>query len=347
MSAALLVVAGVFLVLIVLHFSHLYLTLAGHAVHAHLLSWFLDAPASPFGVHRMAFAGKSISGCGSGPARRRVSFIPFLLRSLCLYVLWIATYTFRILHAHCPHICHRCSPIVLWHPHPPLRTPLAQYLRRDALGLLPLYLTCFHLLLHDMYSRHRLSPTLMLVNAIPACGLGVSVATDGTLYKTELARRARRSLLVAFVAFIAVEGKEGRNGEKGAGSRARGGTARVTLRRTFLLTIALFPRCCVNLLLCTPPPFLAPHSHSHPRLRPNTLLTLISSLLYTFPWSVGIAGGRPSSSYYFVGAQGGGLLYLDPHHSRPCVPLRPFVPATPHAHPGLVFSRSAKKSQEM
>jgi hypothetical protein len=89
-----------------------------------------------------------MSGCASGPARPRVRFgrslIPFLLRSLCLFVLWITTYTFRILHAHCPHICHRC-PIVLQHPHPPLRTPLAQYLRRDALRLLPLYLTCFYM----------------------------------------------------------------------------------------------------------------------------------------------------------------------------------------------------------
>lgn len=45
-------------------------------------------------------------------------------------------------------------------------------------------------------------------------------------------------------------------------------------------------------------------------------------LLYTFPQSVGIAGGRPSSSYYFVGSQADNLFYLDPHHARPTVPLR-------------------------
>ncbi|KAJ7812965.1 peptidase family C54-domain-containing protein [Mycena leptocephala] len=50
-------------------------------------------------------------------------------------------------------------------------------------------------------------------------------------------------------------------------------------------------------------------------------------LLYTFPQSVGIAGGRPSSSYYFVGVQGDGLFYLDPHHSRPPIPLQPFAGA--------------------
>ncbi|CAL1697204.1 unnamed protein product [Somion occarium] len=45
--------------------------------------------------------------------------------------------------------------------------------------------------------------------------------------------------------------------------------------------------------------------------------------LYTWPQSVGIAGGRPSSSYYFVGSQADNLFYLDPHHARPAIPLRP------------------------
>lgn len=45
--------------------------------------------------------------------------------------------------------------------------------------------------------------------------------------------------------------------------------------------------------------------------------------LYTLPQSVGIAGGRPSSSYYFVGSQSDNLFYLDPHHSRATIPLRP------------------------
>ena len=45
--------------------------------------------------------------------------------------------------------------------------------------------------------------------------------------------------------------------------------------------------------------------------------------MYTFPQSVGIAGGRPSSSYYFVGSQADNLFYLDPHNTRPAIPLRP------------------------
>ncbi|THH09782.1 hypothetical protein EW146_g8585 [Bondarzewia mesenterica] len=51
--------------------------------------------------------------------------------------------------------------------------------------------------------------------------------------------------------------------------------------------------------------------------------TIKASTLYTFPQSVGIAGGRPSSSYYFVGSQADNLFYLDPHHTRPAISLRP------------------------
>lgn len=43
--------------------------------------------------------------------------------------------------------------------------------------------------------------------------------------------------------------------------------------------------------------------------------------LFTFPQSVGIAGGRPGSSYYFVGSQADSLFYIDPHYSKPAVPL--------------------------
>ncbi|KAI5806185.1 putative cysteine protease atg4 [Geopyxis carbonaria] len=39
--------------------------------------------------------------------------------------------------------------------------------------------------------------------------------------------------------------------------------------------------------------------------------------------SVGIAGGRPSSSHYFVGVQGDRFFYMDPHICRPRFPLKP------------------------
>ncbi|KAF2257648.1 autophagy-related protein-like protein 4 [Lojkania enalia] len=38
------------------------------------------------------------------------------------------------------------------------------------------------------------------------------------------------------------------------------------------------------------------------------------------PQSIGIAGGRPSASHYFVGNQGNSFFYLDPHTTRPLFP---------------------------
>lgn len=46
--------------------------------------------------------------------------------------------------------------------------------------------------------------------------------------------------------------------------------------------------------------------------------------VFTFPQSVGIAGGRPSSSYYFVGSQADSLFYIDPHYSKPAAPIPGF-----------------------
>ncbi|KAL1995358.1 hypothetical protein VTN49DRAFT_1545 [Thermomyces lanuginosus] len=40
------------------------------------------------------------------------------------------------------------------------------------------------------------------------------------------------------------------------------------------------------------------------------------------PQSVGIAGGRPAQSHYFVGVQNEHFFYLDPHHTRPALPRR-------------------------
>lgn len=42
------------------------------------------------------------------------------------------------------------------------------------------------------------------------------------------------------------------------------------------------------------------------------------------PQCVGIAGGRPASSHYFIGHQGGqSFFYLDPHSTRSALPLDP------------------------
>lgn len=39
--------------------------------------------------------------------------------------------------------------------------------------------------------------------------------------------------------------------------------------------------------------------------------------------SIGIAGGRPSASHYFVATQANTFFYLDPHSTRPLLPYRP------------------------
>lgn len=41
------------------------------------------------------------------------------------------------------------------------------------------------------------------------------------------------------------------------------------------------------------------------------------------PQSVGIAGGRPSSSHYFVGHQGDNFFYLDPHTTQAMLSPQP------------------------
>ena len=46
----------------------------------------------------------------------------------------------------------------------------------------------------------------------------------------------------------------------------------------------------------------------------DDIFTLLSN-----KYTVGIAGGRPSSSLYFFGYQGNELLYFDPHYPQPCL----------------------------
>jgi hypothetical protein len=53
-------------------------------VYARLLSWFLDSPAAPFGVHRMTLAGKAqgkdVGMCfGPSAAAGAVRWVSFLL----------------------------------------------------------------------------------------------------------------------------------------------------------------------------------------------------------------------------------------------------------------------------
>eukprot|EP00878_Enallax_costatus_P012442 GHUV01012993.1.p1 GENE.GHUV01012993.1~~GHUV01012993.1.p1 ORF type:complete len:390 (+),score=129.99 GHUV01012993.1:1071-2240(+) len=51
--------------------------------------------------------------------------------------------------------------------------------------------------------------------------------------------------------------------------------------------------------------------------------------ILTFPQSVGIVGGRPGSSLYFLGVQGHAVMYLDPHEAQQ-MPVLPDDVATFH-----------------
>ncbi|KAJ7891666.1 peptidase family C54-domain-containing protein [Mycena olivaceomarginata] len=219
---------------------------AAHALHARLLSWFLDAPAAPFGVHRMALAGKA-AGKDVG--------------------MWFG--------------------------------PSA------AAGALR-----------------------MLVDAFPACGLGVSVATDGTLYQTEVfaashspSSASAQSGSSLSATSVSSHGHGSSRGHGSSHGHARGKDTKQQRWGDRPVLLLLGIRLGLDGV--------------------NPIYYETIKALYTFPQSVGIAGGRPSSSYYFVGVQGDGLFYLDPHHSRPSVPLRPFMgdpqpplsaPASSHGH---------------
>lgn len=59
------------------------------------------------------------------------------------------------------------------------------------------------------------------------------------------------------------------------------------------------------------------------RITPAYHAALKASL--ELPQSVGIAGGRPSSSHYFLGHQGDSFFYLDPHTTRHMLSPQPSV----------------------
>lgn len=85
------------------------------------------------------------------------------------------------------------------------------------------------------------------------------------------------------------------------------------------------------------------HHHHHERHWQRPVLILVNlrlgidgvhpsyhdsiKAIFALSQSVGIAGGRPSSSYYFFGSQGASLFYIDPHHPRPAIALRDAPPA--------------------
>ncbi|KAF9043299.1 peptidase family C54-domain-containing protein [Panaeolus papilionaceus] len=117
-----------------------------------------------------------------------------------------------------------------------------------------------------------------LVHSFPECGMSVAVASDSTLYQSQV--------------YAASHGETSRSPKRR--HKATWGDRPVLLLLPVRLGIDGV----------------------------NPIYYESVKMLYTFPQSVGIAGGRPSSSYYFVGSQANNLFYLDPHNARPAIPLR-------------------------
>ena len=138
-----------------------------------------------------------------------------------------------------------------------------------------------------------------LVSEYPDAGLAVELAHDGVFYLDEV-RAAAGATLSATLS---------RQSGKARASTTPGTTGRkgdaVTWRRPVLILIGI--RLGLDSV--------------------NPIYYESVKATFSFPHSVGIAGGRPSSSYYFMGHQGNSLFYLDPHNVRPAVPLR-YPPGT-------------------
>lgn len=147
-----------------------------------------------------------------------------------------------------------------------------------------------------------------LANSFPMCGLSVATAVDGTIYKSDVYAASH------------ITSKGWTPGETTTKQRPTSMHRTSWGGKPVLILIGL--RLGVDGV--------------------NPIYYDSIKALFTFPQSVGIAGGRPSSSYYFVASQGSSLFYLDPHVTRNAIPLNvpPVSVATsdqprpaPAAHP--------------
>ncbi|SOV05031.1 related to ATG4 - essential for autophagy [Ustilago sp. UG-2017a] len=137
-----------------------------------------------------------------------------------------------------------------------------------------------------------------LVSEFPEAGIAVELARDGVFYLDEVRAAAGASAPAASVQ------SGGKARSSGAASSSRKGEGLIW-RRPVLILIGI--RLGLDSV--------------------NPIYYESVKATFSFPHSVGIAGGRPSSSYYFMGHQGNSLFYLDPHNVRPAVPLR-YPPST-------------------
>ncbi|KAJ7215258.1 hypothetical protein C8J57DRAFT_1255537 [Mycena rebaudengoi] len=157
-----------------------------------------------------------------------------------------------------------------------------------------------------------------LVDAFPACGLGVSVATDGMLYQTEVYTASHTPVVAPPL-----------KSHHSHGSQPQLVFARLVVASQLLLLIACL--ASEHLVLCElqtgddneamrRPPRAAPARHpTGARWRQSRVLRNDQDALHL----PAVRRHRGRAPELVLGVQGDGLFYLDPHHSRPAVPLRP------------------------
>ncbi|KAJ7768135.1 hypothetical protein DFH07DRAFT_954710 [Mycena maculata] len=305
--------------------------------------WFLDTPAAPFGVHRMALAGKATGkdvGMWFGPsaAAGAVRWVPLTLpviphprpssHRLSTYTHTRVTVPSHFSRPRFPAVAvvvelnafdgDDCSShstyfyFALFHSTRVLMIPSSTHISASpppyfssllssplsglttAVAAPSVSFSSAHL-----FENYRLTssfPHRMLVDGFPSCGLGVSVAPDGTLYRTEV-----------FAASHSPGARWSSQHSSASHSHAHRPHTKSWGDRPVLLLLGL--RLGLDGV--------------------NLVYYETIKMLFTLPQSVGIAGGWSSSSYYFIGVQSDGLFYLNRHHSRPAIPLRPFIdPAT-------------------
>ncbi|WRT63710.1 uncharacterized protein IL334_000633 [Kwoniella shivajii] len=164
-----------------------------------------------------------------------------------------------------------------------------------------------------------------LTNSFGACGLAVSTATDSIVYKSEVYQASNlpsRGWESPLPPPTDTERRGGRVSTPRRSSASTGKSGNVWGDKAVLVLVGI--RLGLDGV--------------------NPIYYESIKALFTFPQSVGIAGGRPSSSYYFVGSQANSLFYLDPHLTRPAVPLE--IPPAPASSPSNADSNEKAIEEE-
>ncbi|KAG1175695.1 hypothetical protein G6F70_002525 [Rhizopus microsporus] len=139
-----------------------------------------------------------------------------------------------------------------------------------------------------------------LVSDFTPANLSVYITTDGVIYKDDVHDVATGKKPRGDFSYLSsLADKEGREEAKHLydASTPQSASIKSTSFKPVLILIAL--RLGIDSL--------------HP-----TYYDALKSC-FEIPSFVGIAGGRPNSSLYFIGLQGDELIYLDPHYSRPAL----------------------------